>query len=307
MLTIERQNVRKAGDRQSALADEATAAMDTPANRAQGLVELADTLPEGERLAILRDRIVAARAILGNITRSRPLANRMRVRDRVPALREAPAAAREVIDDKLRAQIGIFVSDLEDLVRLLGEILGRQEGFGGSKTPYHSDTIVPDGLVDLGIALQHVARNLGRPVATVRAQLGVEPAASATTKHRAKAARKGDDLNLSPSQIVAALEMEAVERGDSILFGLIRQYRKDRETVPLPPSGYTRLKDARAAARLSTTYGTVQARLKVAGMRPLPPDPSVTEARRLSSNFYQKTRGTRRRSRPAARATSPRP
>ena len=88
---------------------------------------------------------------------------------------------------------------------------------------------------------------------------------------------------------IKAAQTEAVAWGDSTLFGQLHRYAEMRKIIALPEAGLT-LEQARAAALLSTTYGNAQDRLQTFGLKPLPQDPLVADARRLGAAFYRKAR-----------------
>jgi len=89
--------------------------------------------------------------------------------------------------------------------------------------------------------------------------------------------------------VIEAAQTEAVVLGDSTLFGQLHRYAEMRKTIALPEAGLT-LEQARAAALLSTTYGNAQDRLRTLGLKPLPQDHLVADARRLGAAFYRQAR-----------------
>jgi hypothetical protein len=88
---------------------------------------------------------------------------------------------------------------------------------------------------------------------------------------------------------IKAAQMEAVTLGDSTLFGQLHRYSELRKAIVLPEAGLS-LDQARAAALLSTTYGNAQNRLQTLGLKTLPQDYLVADARRLGAAFYRQTR-----------------
>ena len=88
---------------------------------------------------------------------------------------------------------------------------------------------------------------------------------------------------------IKAAQTEAVTLGDSTLFGQLHRYAEMRKAITLPEAGLS-LEQARAAALLSTTYGNAQNRLQTLGLKTLPQDHLVADARRLGAAFYRQAR-----------------
>ena len=198
----------------------------------------------------------------------------------------------------LRAAALILHEDAERLLYLL-----RKE---------NDNTGMPDKLPDLETSLQHVARNLGRPVATVRAQLGIDEATHETTdRATAEPGAEPPTKTLSPGALanreiagrgtpkrqakvndlnskLARLEAKAVKLRDGTLLSLIARYKMERN-VALPPNGVpiTDAELAKAAGRLPSTFKNLQGRLIEHGLKPLPPDERVLKAQRQSVAFYR--------------------
>lgn len=86
---------------------------------------------------------------------------------------------------------------------------------------------------------------------------------------------------------LAEVEAKAVEIGDATLFGLVRRFQQERAAPLLPDGVALNAEQAKAAARLPATFNNLQARLKLHGLEPLPPDEPVKKARRQSVGFYR--------------------
>ena len=98
--------------------------------------------------------------------------------------------------------------------------------------------------------------------------------------------RLAEGPQLSPERVAA---MVAAVVADSTLGRLQKRYDALLK-VQFPANGLENLEQARAAAQLSTTFDNLQKRRAKLGLDPLPKNPKVVEARRLSSNFYRKER-----------------
>lgn len=140
------------------------------------------------------------------------------------------------------------------------------------------------GLEDLA------AKAGGETTARIKAEPRTEPATA--------------DAATEFNQKLAAIEAEAVARGDGTLLRRVHAYRDGRQALELPEKGgFTNIADAQAAGRLSATFRNLQDRIEEVGLKRLPDDPVVTEARRLKSLFYRQNppeERTRRRSSLAA-------
>jgi tetratricopeptide (TPR) repeat protein len=115
----------------------------------------------------------------------------------------------------------------------------------------------------------------GREAAPV-AEAATHEASGAKAKPRAKL----NPRDLSRPQVVAVIE-------DSTLGRLHRRYIELLERVARPQDGFKTVEQAREAARLSTTFDNLQARREKVGLKPLPKDDRVLEAKRLSVAFYR--------------------
>ena len=146
--------------------------------------------------------------------------------------------------------------------------------------------------------LAHVlnALNQGHDLDTVLPPLPVKGATQSKD-------RRGVDLKLSPERIAA---MVAAVVADATLGRLQKRYDTLLK-VRFPADGLDNLEQARAAAQLSTTFDNLQKRRAKLGLDPLPKNPKVVEARRLSSNFYRKMRAKEpaQSARPRHRTASP--
>ncbi len=96
--------------------------------------------------------------------------------------------------------VGNLVDRLYDICGILDRIEANEA------LPYNT-AVMPSDLLDLNTALRHVARNLGRPVATVRAQLGVGDAKPETTARVKAKPRARANPQLRVARLKAAYEV----------------------------------------------------------------------------------------------------
>jgi hypothetical protein len=155
----------------------------------------------------------------------------------------------------------------------------------------------PDAMATAAREILKRGDDLGRPAPQGAAHVEAGPRAQ-----REATPHAGVDLKLSSKQVAAVI---AAVVSDSTLGRLQDRYDSLRK-MNLPAKHLKNVKQARFAAKLSTTFENLQKRRKKLGLEPLPQDPKVTDARRLSSAFYRNARteptrsGSRRRRATAA-------
>ena len=98
------------------------------------------------------------------------------------------------------------------------------------------------------------------------------------------AAHAGQQVATSESSLVQA---KAIFK-NSKLGKLLQRYKDILESIELPSNGFRTLEQARAAARLSSTYDSLTEEQVKLGFAPTSKDDRVTEARRLRADFYRK-------------------
>jgi hypothetical protein len=163
---------------------------------------------------------------------------------------------------------------LSDAIRKAAEALGRAAGIIDRRTE-EAATMRVAAIFDAIHRGGDVNKLLPWPTAAT---------ASAAKPPRELKAGDGGGYGLSPT------EMEAVAKGDSTLFGLLRRYAALLESTPLPEDGLRTKEQARAARRLVSTYRNLVKRQKEVGLEPAGIDSRITTAERLTTAFYRKER-----------------
>jgi hypothetical protein len=200
------------------------------------------------------------------------------------------------IGEKISAQKYSFkgiknvIMDLPILDRITDQNIGRIEE-GPLPNPKKPDSETLKEYFDCNNVPHNVRGNL---VAKFKLEI-------TRATHRHNRICESGDLNLTTQQISTIV-------ADSTLSRLHARYKKLLESVELPPGGFVRKEQARAAAILSTTYQNLRERQIETGLEPSPKDWRVAEAERLRASFYREQKRQQRpkpksQKRPAKTAT----
>jgi tetratricopeptide (TPR) repeat protein len=184
-----------------------------------------------------------------------------------------------------------------DIKQQKGGLVSSDLGYtSGTPSPEAAVTALPQQLPMEGMETIEAARKLLSRVypeeAVSKALADLVANAGRETTGRAKVETRPEPATTHAAtefnQKLAAIEAEAVARGDGTLLRRVHAYREGRQALELPKEGgFTNIADAQAAGRLSATFRNLQDRIEEVGLKRLPDDPVVTEARRLKSFYYR--------------------
>jgi hypothetical protein len=147
------------------------------------------------------------------------------------------------------------------------------------------DYLILEYNIDMGAAdrhiygLQRLLGITGKRKRELFARQIFEYAANAKPARR-QASGAASDKRAQPPEGVALME-------DKTLARLRRRYEQRLRSTELPPSGFNTIEQARAAARLVTTYHNLRTRQIERGLEPEPQDSRVVKANSLKIAFYR--------------------